>query len=128
MADISQSLVEIKEADVVVQLGNALVVSGHIPEATQLASTPICWPCCSADNHFVAHASLSCVFQVCSRNRVAQALQRGVTCMRHDVHVPNCKSMALTKMKIESLPGLYSDVRDFERCCGWRVTQAQWRP
>ena len=49
VADIAQSLVEIQEADVVVQLGNALVVSGHISEATQLASTPIWWPCYSSN-------------------------------------------------------------------------------
>lgn len=39
VADIAQALVDIQEADVVVQLGNALILSGHIPEATQLAST-----------------------------------------------------------------------------------------
>ncbi len=38
VADIAQALVDIQEADVVVQLGNAMVLGGHIPEATQLAS------------------------------------------------------------------------------------------
>ena len=58
VADIAQSLVRIQEADVVVQLGNALVVSGHIPEATQLASTLNWWPCCSSAKHICS----TCVY------------------------------------------------------------------